>query len=232
MKNNLLVIITLMIFYTGASQNDNSEAIRIEKEILNNSRKIGDPAVAVNSLFKLIALEGENSTYKDTLAYIYFTGRKYGPTFMLTTEILERDPDNLGAMEMNGIALDALGAFEKAAAVYEKMLKVTKNNYQGYTLANLYFKMKKYEEAYAVIKKIETYNDEGKYKVTYAINQTHTQEIELLAAIPYLKGLIELQLDNNEGAKLSFAKALKVQPEFVLARENLEAVEKFTATKE
>ena len=82
------------------------------------------------------------------------------------------------------------------------------------------------------IKKIDSFNDEGKYKVTYAINQNHTQQIELLAAIPYLKGLIELQLDNNAGAKLSFAKALKVQPDFVLARENLDAVEKFTTPKE
>lgn len=232
MKNNLLVIIALMFFYVGTSQNDNSEAIRIEKEVLNSARSIGDPAVAVNSLFRLIALEGANSTYKDTLAYIYFTGRKYGPAFMMTTQVLEREPDHLEMLEMNAVSLDALGAFEKSAEVYEKLLEKTKGNFYGYTLSNLYYKMKKYEEAYTVIKNVETLNDEGKYKVTFSINQNHTQQVELIAAIPYLKGLIEIQLKNNAAAKLSFEKAVKIQPDFVLAQENLEAVEKFTQAEE
>lgn len=232
MKNNLLVIIALMFFYVGTSQNYKSEAISTEKSVLESARKIGDPAVAVNSLFKLIALEGANSTYKDTLAYVYFTGRKYAPTYMMTTEVLERDPDHLEMLEMNAISLDALGAFEKAAEVYAKLLKKSESNFYGYTLANIYFKMKKYEEAYTVIKKAETFNDEGKYKVTFSINQNHTQQVELIAAIPYLKGLIEIELKNNEGAKLSFSKAAKIQPDFVLAKENLEALEKFTTTKE
>ncbi len=232
MKNNLLVIIALMFFYVGTSQNDKSEAIRIEKEVLNSARSIGDPAVAVNSLFRLIALEGANSTYKDTLAYIYFTGRKYGPAFMMTTQVLEREPDHLEMLEMNAVSLDALGAFEKSAEVYEKLLEKTKGNFYGYTLSNLYYKMKKYEEAYTVIKNVETLNDEGKYKVTFSINQNHTQQVELIAAIPYLKGLIEIQLKNNAAAKLSFEKAVKIQPDFVLAQENLEAVEKFTQAEE
>jgi tetratricopeptide (TPR) repeat protein len=231
-KNNLLVIIALMFIYIGTSQNDNSEAIRIEKEVLNSARNIGDPAVAVNSLYRLIALEGVNSTYKDTLAYIYFTGRKYGPAFMMTTQVLERAPDHLEMLEMNAVSLDALGAFEKSAEVYEKLLEKTKGNFYGYTLSNLYYKMKKYEEAYTVIKNVETLNDEGKYKVTFSINQNHTQQVELIAAIPYLKGLIEIQLKNNAAAKLSFEKAVKIQPDFVLAQENLEAVEKFTQAEE
>jgi len=232
MKNNLLVIIALVFFYTGSSQNNNSEAIRVEKEVLNSARNIGDPAVAVNSLFRLIALEGANSTYKDTLAYIYFTARKYGPAFMMTAEVLKRDPNNIEMLEMGAISLDALGAFDKAAEVYTTLLEKSNSNFYAYTLSNIYFKMKKYEEAYPVIKDAETYNDEGKYKVTFSINQNHTQQVELIAAIPYLKGLIEIQLEKNEEAKLSFAKAVKIQPDFVLAQENLEAIEKFNTTKE
>ena len=232
MKNNLLGAIALMFFFVGTSQNYKNEAINTEKLVLESARKIGDPAVAVNSLFKLIALEGANSTYKDTLAYVYFSGRKYAPAFMMTTEVLQRDPDHLEMLEMNAISLDALAAFEKAAEVYERLLTISKSNFYGYTLANIYFKMKNYEKAYEVIKNAETFNDEGKYKVTFSINQNHTQQVELIAAIPYLKGLIEIELKNNDGAKLSFAKAAKIQPDFVLAKENLEALDKYVAPKE
>ena len=69
---------------------------------------------------------------------------------------------------------------------------------------------------------METLNDPGKIKVTFSINQSHTQQIELLAAIPYLKGLIEEELKKNPEAKLSFEKALTIQPEFVLAKEKLD----------
>ena len=50
--------------------------------------------------------------------------------------------------------------------------------------------MKKYEEAYTTIKKVEALNDAGNIKLIF-INQNHTQQVELLAAIPYLKGLID-----------------------------------------
>ena len=45
--------------------------------------------------------------------------------------------------------------------------------------------------------------------------RTFHQQIELIAAIPYLKGLIEEELKKNDEAKLSYQKALKIQPEFV-----------------
>ena len=229
MKNSFIVLLTFLSFYVSHSQSSNSEAISVEKQVLNFSKMIGDQVVAVNSLYKLIALEGENSTYKDTLAYIYFSGRKYGPTYMMTAEVLKREPDHMEMLEMNAIALESLGALEKAAEAYTVLLAKTKNNYQGYTLANVYFKMKKFDEAYVAIKNTEILNDEGKYQVTFAINKNHTQQVELLAAIPYLKGLIEIKLKNNEGAKASFTQALKVQPDFVLAKENLEAVQKYGA---
>ena len=232
MKNNLLLITIMMFSFAGISQNDKAEEIRIEKHILDYARKVGDPAVAVNSLYTLIALEGDKSTYKDTLAYFYFSSRKYGPTFMMTNEVLQRDPNNLQMMEMKGIALEGLGAYDKASEVYIKLMGISKNNYYGYTLANINFKMKKYDDAYSAIKNTETMNDEGKYRVSFAINQKHTEDVELLAAIPYLKGLIEIELEMNAEAKLSFSRALKVKPDFVLAKENLDAIDKFEKTNE
>ena len=66
----------------------------------------------------------------------------------------------------------------------------------------------------------------GKYKITFNINQNHSQQVELLAAISYLKGLISNELNKKDIAKLSFEKAIKIQPDFILAKEHLEALEK------
>jgi tetratricopeptide (TPR) repeat protein len=207
---------------TVVAQSGNNEAIALEKEVIRTAKKMGDPNVATYSMYKLIALEGANSTYKDSLAFVYFSSRKYASCFLMADEVLERNPKDQAMLELKAVSLESLGALDKSMDAFKELFALSNNNYHGYTLAKLQLAMKKYDDAYATIKKVETLNDPGKIKVTFSINQSHTQQIELLAAIPYLKGLIEEELKKNPEAKLSFEKALRIQPEFVLAKEKLD----------
>ena len=211
-----------MMSMSVSAQTSKEEAIAIEKKIIAKAKRIGDPAVASYSMYKLIALEGENSTYKDSLTFMYYSARKYGSCFMMASEVLKRDPKNQAMMELTASSLESLGALDKAMESYKELFVLTNNNYHGYNLSKLQLSMNKFEEAYATIKKVELLNDTGKVQVNFSINQTHTQQIELIAAIPYLKGLIEEELKKNDEAKLSYQKALKIQPEFVLAKEKLD----------
>ena len=211
-----------MMSMSVSAQTSKEEAIAIEKKIIAKAKRIGDPAVASYSMYKLIALEGENSTYKDSLTFMYYSARKYGSCFMMASEVLKRDPKNQAMMELKASSLESLGALDKAMETYKELFVLTNNNYHGYNLSKLQLSMNKFEEAYATIKKVEPLNDTGKVQVNFSINQTHTQQIELIAAIPYLKGLIEEELKKNDEAKLSYQKALKIQPEFVLAKEKLD----------
>ncbi len=224
MIQKFALISIFILCISGYAQNSNKEAIAFEKKILKSAHRVGDPAVATSSIYRLIALEGENSTYKDSLAYIYFSARQYAPCFMMATEVLKRDPNNLNMLEIKGVSLESLGAYTKASETYEDLFAKTKNNFHGYTLAKLKYTLKKYDEALLVINNTEKLNDTGKYKVNFGINQTHEQEVILLAAISYLKGLIEIELKKPELAKVSFAKAVKIQPDFVLAKEKLESL--------
>lgn len=216
------VFVFMMMSFLVSAQSSNEEAIALEKKIIAKAKQIGDPSIAAFSMYKLIALEGENSTYKDSLTYMYYSAGKYGSCFMMANEVLKRDPKNKDILELKGSSLESLGALDKAMEVYAELFAITNNNYHGYNLSKLQLSMNKFEDAYATIKKVEGLNDSGKVFVTFSINQTHTQQIELLAAIPYLKGLIEEELKKNDEAKVSYQKALKIQPEFVLAKEKLD----------
>lgn len=222
MKKLFSLVFIGLIGFTTFGQTGNTDAIKTEKEVIENAKAMGDPSVVTYSMYKLIALEGANSTYKDSLAYIYFSSRKYGSCFLMATEVLKRDPKNEAILELKAISLESLGAIDKAMESYEQLFALSNNNYHGYSASKLQLAMKKYDEAYATIKKVETLNDSGNYKVTFNINQNHTQQVELLAAIPYLKGLIEEKLEKPAEAKLSYEKALKIQTDFVLAKEKLE----------
>jgi tetratricopeptide (TPR) repeat protein len=211
-----------MSFIIGFSQQSKVDEIGFQKKILKKAKAYGDPEITKNTFYKLIVLEGENSTYKDSLAYLYFSTRKYAPCFMVTQEILKRNPKHKEMLEIQAISLESLGAYGKAIEDYKKLFAMTSDNYFGYSLAKLNYNTKKFDEAYSVILETEKLNDTGNYKVTYSINKTHTQQIELLAAIQYLKGLIATELKKKDVAKASFQKALSIQPEFVLAKEKLE----------
>lgn len=222
MKKLYSLIFVSFIGFSVLAQSGNAESIKIEKEIIRNAKAMGDASVATYSMYKLIALEGANSTYKDSLAFIYFSSRKYGSCFLMSNEVLERDPKNEPILEIKAISLESLGAIDKSLEAYEELFALSDNNYHGYTLAKLQLAMKQYPEAYTTIKRVEGLNDSGNYKVTFNINQNHTQQVELLAAIPYLKGLIEQALEKPTDAKLSYNKALKIQADFVLAKEKLD----------
>jgi len=217
------IFLSLMFtFLSVNAQNSKSEAIALEKQIVSMAKNIGDPNVATLSMYKLIALEGENSTYKDSLAYVYFSSRRYAPCFMMATEVLKRDPNHLEMLELKAISLETLGAFDKAIDTYKQLFAITNNNLHGYNLAKLQFSAKKYDDSFKTVQKIEKLNDSGKFKVTFTINQNHNQQVELLAAIYYLKGLNAIELNQKPVAKSSFEKAVKIQPDFVFAKESLE----------
>ena len=224
MKILLTGLLIIMTSFSVVAQLSKEEAIAIEKEVISTAKRISDPSVATYSMYKLIALEGQNSTYKDTLTYIYYSSRKYGSCFLMANEVLKRDPKNVAIIELKASSLESLGAVDKAMEVYAELFSLSNNNYHGYNLSKLQLSMNKFEDAYTTIKKVETLNDSGQVKVNFTINQSHTQQIELLAAIPYLKGLIEEKLKKNPEAKLSYEKALKIQPEFILAKEKLDKI--------
>lgn len=224
MKNSFVLFVIGLVFYSGVAQNNKQEAIALEKEIVRMAKDMGDMTVTTLSMYRLMVLEGENSTYKDSLAFMYYSSRKYASCFLMSNEVLKRDPNNQALLELKAISLESLGAIDKSIEAFKDLYAVSKINYHGYSLAKLQLTMKLYDEAYATIKEVESLNDSGKYKVTFSINQNHTQEVELLAAIPYLKALIEIELDKVPEAKTSLEKALKIQSDFVLAKETLDGL--------
>ena len=200
----------------------NNEAVAFEKKVLEKAKQYNDISVVKSSMVRLVLLEGENSTYKDSLAFIYFQERAYPSSFIASQEVLKRDPNNVKMLEVQAFSLESIGAYDKAVESFKKLFAKTNNNYYGFSQANLQYVIKDYSGAYATLLQVEKLNDTGNYTVSYAINQTHKQEIELIAAIQYLKGLCAVQLKNNPVAKASFEKALTTQPDFVLAKESLE----------
>ena len=222
MKKYYITLSALLAFISFYAQN--TPDITLDKLVFEQALRYNDETVAANSLYNIIAKEGKTSTYKDSLAYLYFNGRKYPSCFMVCADILSRDGSKQDVLEMQAASLENMGAFDKAAQVYAKLVSKSNNNFHAYKLATLYFGLKKYDEATKAIQRAQELKDAGTVKVTYAVNKNYNQQVSLLAAISNLKGLIEFEQGKNDLAKASFQKAVDLQADFVLAKENLTAV--------
>lgn len=220
---NLLYIFTLIITTSVIAQATSS--LELEKQKLKQALTYGDKSVAANSMFTIISIEGPTSTYKDSLAYLYYNERNFVSCFLVTNDLLTNKPDNMDILEMNAISLESIGALDKAIEKYKILLLKSNDNFHAYKLAGLQLSMNKFDEALVSIKKADQIQDKGTVSVNFQVNKNYNQNVPLKPAISYLQGVIELSLEKKAEAKLSFEKALKLFPEFALVKSKLTTLE-------
>jgi tetratricopeptide (TPR) repeat protein len=216
---NLLYIFAFVLTTTAIAQTTNT--LEFEQQRLKQALNYGDKAVAATSMYNIIALEGPQSSYKDSLAYLYFNARNHVSCFLVVNDILKSKPDNIELLEMKAISLESMGVNEKASEAYNDLLLKTSNNYYAYKLAGLQLALNKFDEALVSVKKADELPDAGTIKVTFQVNKNYNQNVDLKAAIAYLEGIISLNLEKNKEAKTSFERAVKLFPDFVLAKSKL-----------
>lgn len=226
---NILYILSFVLATTAIAQNSNS--LELEKQKLKLALSYNDKEVASSAMYNIIAIEGVQSTYKDSLAYLYFNNGKHVSCFLVVNDILKYKPENVELLEMGAVSLESMGALSKAIESYTRLLAKTNNNYHAYKLAGLYISSNKLNEALTAIKTANSLEDKGTIKVNFKVNQNYNQDVELKPAIAYLEGLIHLRLKKEGDAKLSFMRAINLFPDFVLAKSKLSTLENATEIK-
>lgn len=219
MKAIKFLTLFLAVNVLNAQNNSNLD---FEKQKLKQAYAYADNVMAVSALHSIIALEGPQSTYKDSLAFTYFDARKFISCFLVTNDILSYKPDNLQILEMNAISLESMGAIDKAAESYSKLLAKTNNNFHAYKLAGLYYSLNKPNEALAAAQKAAQLPDNKTITITFQVNKNYNQEVDLVAAIYYLEGILYTSLEKGTQAKASFERAIQIFPDFVLAKTKLD----------
>ncbi|SDW97006.1 hypothetical protein SAMN05444411_102570 [Lutibacter oricola] len=215
----LIYIFTFLITVTAIAQTTTN--IEVEKQKLKQALAYNDKAVAASAMYSIIALEGETSTYKDSLAYMYFNNRNYVSCFLVSNDILKTKKGDKNFLEMSAVSLEQMGALEKSIEIYTDLLSTSNNNYHAYKIAGLQLALNKFDEAFAMVRKADGLPDTGKITVNFQVNKNYTQNVNLKAAIAYLQGIVEMNLKKNTEAKASFERAVTLFPEFVLAKSKL-----------
>jgi tetratricopeptide (TPR) repeat protein len=192
-------------------------------------RDIGSAIMAGNYV---VTLEGDKSTYLDSLAYLYLAANQIESCQIVCEKILKYEPAKLSIVELKGRCLIAENRVFDAIAAYEMLFKKTNNIAFGFALARLQYTGKRLAEALATANTALKLNaeDDKKEKLNVtevAGNKGQTQPIFIKAALHNLRGLIVYDLDpnaNKKEATTCFEEALKLEPSYILAKQNKETL--------
>lgn len=221
----LSAILCSNIFFTSAQTGGNGDFFELQKKVYQLAVKNYDMQAATQAMYQMMALRPAQSDLKDSLAMLYFTQERYPQAYLVGEEILQSNPANPAIRELVAISKQNLGMLKESLADYEKLYEQNKQMYYLYQIATLQYQLKRYGECVASLDYILTQKDADEQKVSIRV-QSGMQEVPMKAAALNVKGICAIELNQKEAAITNFKKALEIYPEFVLAKGNLENLEK------
>ncbi len=239
-----LITLVLLAFAVQAQKGKSTPAKPVEqappKEDISNSRAVtaqiivdhyarkyavaqrwGDYDVAKDALYDLIAEFPGNDSLIFTLAYFYYENQKHASCAVVCNDLLARNAKNTAALELSAISYENLGIKEKALQSYESLFLLTSNNSTLYKMASLQYDLKRYGESLTNADILLSKPQSDSLKVIFNDAKNNSQEHPLKAAIFNLKGLSYKAQGDNASARKSFEEALKIDPAFEAAKQNL-----------
>ena len=197
------------------------ERLMILQGIYETAINYYDVDEAKHALYEMIVLLPEYPSLKDTLALLYYNQSKFGSAIAVANEILAVDRNRYDMLELRAISNENLRFYNEALRDYEKLYLNSQNLGLLYKMAILQYNTKRYEECKTNIDIIMSSKDSEGLSINVNKNQYEEQRIPIRAGALNLKGLVYLDQGKKDIAVQSFQQALKLAPDFVMAKGNL-----------
>ncbi len=220
-----LVGILFFACFTPILHSQKNKNPQVDKEYLlyQKAMQFGDFTVARTAVLELMVKYPDKPQWKDTLVSIYGMMGMYEQAIMLGEDILKTKTNDTNTLKIVAISYENLGVLNKAIEYYEKVLVLDNNLIMRYKLAVCQYGLKRNAESMSNVDRI--LNDKAATTMMITINyETSSQEVPVLAAALNVGGIILIDDKKPEDAKLYFESALKMDPNFVLAQNNLQVV--------
>lgn len=222
--SSLFLLISAIVFQSQAQQANaqESEAYKTQVAVYQNALKFNDVSVAKNALYNMMALAPSNASLLDSLAYLYFDYQQFASSLLVSREILAKNPNNLPALEISAVSYENLGIYQQALSAYESLYLKLESPYTLYKIAMLQFDLKRHNESKTSIDILLKNTEVDSLNVVINEQNNQQKQIPMKAALLAIQGLNNIELDNKEAAKQNFQEALKLAPDYTMAKENLE----------
>jgi len=161
-------------------------------------------------------------SYLDTLARLYFSNGNSGQCVLVCKDYLARDSSNVFVREILAISLNSLSKSKESLDQYEVLYASTHSLFHAYQIAVLQYVLKRFGECETTCAVILSDPKAAEMKVPISTDQNNSQQVPLKAAAYNIRGVMLKDLNRPEDALKSFEEAVKIFPDFVLAKSNIE----------
>ena len=227
-KMKRIVFVSLVSFLSANSIAQGNKAMPAVSgnqhlKVYKQSAASGDLSTGITALSYYVADQGANTVYEDTLAMLYLQQNSFVQCYYWADKRAKLKPEDLTLMEMKGICLEKLNQPKEAIALYEKLYAKTKSPYHAYSLMELQYGIKRLAECLVTAGSTEKLEFKPDFTMTYNAGEQMGRTY-LKAGIYNVTGLALYDLDKKAEAKQYFEKALALDSNFVLAKQNLQAI--------
>ncbi len=188
----------------------------------------GDAVTAISALNYYITEQNGNTPYADTLAMLYMQQGAFVQCYYWADKRLALKPEDVALMEMKAMCLDKLQQPTEAITLFDKLFKKTNSPFHAYKLMELQYGLKRLLECVATAQAAERLQFKPEYIIPYSVGEQSSRTY-LQAGIFNIHALALYDLDKKADAKAYFEKAVALDSNFVLAKQNLEAVKAMEA---
>lgn len=234
-KSIVLSIAIFLLHTTTTAQVKKTTPTKINNSV-NQHLKVfdltiasGDANTAIQALNYYISEQGTSNVYADTLAMLYMQQGAFAQCYYWAILRLQQNPTNNTLLELKGVCLDKLQQPKEAIVIFEKLFGVTQNPYHAYKLMELQYGIKRLSECLATAQAAEKLIYKPEFIMAYNVGQ-QTGRTYLQAGVHNIHALALYDLDKKNEAKTYFEKALALDSTFLLAKQNLEALNNISST--
>jgi tetratricopeptide (TPR) repeat protein len=185
---------------------------------------INDKAVAKDALVQMLAIQPSDTITLYKLLEIYFETKEYDISYQLSKKYLTEYRNNVTLLDFFSQSSELLHKYPEALAGYEKIYLITNDIYYQYYAANAEYIMGNYNDCMKRTEEcLKKKLAEGilKVVVTFEIGNGQTQQVDIFAAFQNMKGMLLTKTGRNSEAIACYKKALELEPNFILAQENM-----------
>ncbi len=185
------------------------------------AQRWGDYDVAKDAMYDLISEFPGNDSLVFTLAYFYYENQKHASCAVVCNDLLTRNPKNLPALELSALSYEGLNIKDKALQSYESLFLLSNNNSALYKMASLQYDLKRYGESITNADILMSKPQADSLNVVFTDVKGNSKEHPMKAALQNLRGLNLKAQGDMVNAKKAFEEAIKLDPNFEAAKQNL-----------
>jgi tetratricopeptide (TPR) repeat protein len=237
MKKSFAPIFISMLFTSVALNGraaDSTALIQKQKENLQIYRtaiSYNDMSTAAASLVSYLNAGG-NPVYQDSLAIVYYNLNNFNGAYKLANELYTANNKNTTALTLLADISGRGGESKVSLEWYEKLCVLNPTPYNHYQLASKQFILERKLECRQTLQKVVSDSAEAmKQPVSMEVSNGYFEQVPTLAAAYNMLGVLQFNDKKKEEAAVYYNKAIAVAPDFVIAKQNLEALKPGAASK-